>query len=74
MEKMSLWKWIETLDVAKISAYTYIKMYQDELQEMGCIEVKRTPKRQRIFILDENCILEFFSKHGIFLKELKANV
>ena len=69
---MSLWKWVGTLDVSKSSAYSYIMQYQEELVNAGCLQVKRTPKGRRIYVLNGDCIVELLSKHGIYLKDMDS--
>ena len=70
---VSLNAWLGTLDVTRTSAYMYVKQYQDELVRLGCIKVRRAPKTSRIYVVDEDCLLDFFEEKGIFLKE-RANV
>ena len=65
---MTLGKWAKSADVSKSSVYAYVREYLDELQGLGCIKVKRTPKRYYIYVNDEDCLINFFIERGIYLK------
>lgn len=68
-KKITLNEFFKHIDVARTTAYRWIMKYADELKSKGLIEIKRRGAVKRVFVNDEDAVVEFFKNKGIYLKE-----
>lgn len=64
IKKESLWRLFEKKGIKRSTGYYHMKKYLEELEGLGIIEVVKTFKNKRIYVLDENRFWDYLKEKG----------
>jgi len=68
-KRISLSKFLESVDISRGAGYRWVMRYADDLQKKGLLEVRKRGAVKRVFVLDSEGIVSYFKEKGIYFRD-----